>query len=86
MKHRRIIRLKETSARTGYSLSQLWRLERAGNFPTRVRLSERSVGHYEDEVDRWIHDRVRGVGRQVRAPAAPPERRDNDRDTPKGSS
>jgi predicted DNA-binding transcriptional regulator AlpA len=63
---RRIIRPRETSARTGYSLSQLWRLEKKGKFPQRIQLSEHSVGHYEDEVDEWVRSRIRGVARPVR--------------------
>jgi prophage regulatory protein len=65
MQHRRIIRPKVTSERIGYSLTQLWRLERDGKFPRRVRLSPHAVGHFEDEVDDWIRNRVRGAGRQV---------------------
>jgi prophage regulatory protein len=62
---RRVIRPAETSRRTGYSLSQLWRLERQGKFPQRIRLGEHAVGHFEDEVDTWIQNRVRQGGRPV---------------------
>jgi predicted DNA-binding transcriptional regulator AlpA len=65
---RRIIRPRETSRRTGYSISQIWRLEKKSKFPQRVQLSDHSVGHYEDEVDDWIRSRIRGGARPVRAP------------------
>jgi prophage regulatory protein len=67
-KPRRIIRKPEILARTGLSYSTIWRYERAGEFPQRVRLnvddtSQTSpVGWYEDEVDQWIKARIRGAG------------------------
>jgi predicted DNA-binding transcriptional regulator AlpA len=65
---RRIIRPRETSRRTGYSISQIWRLEKKSKFPQRVQLSEHSVGHFEDEVDDWIRNRIRCVAFLVRRP------------------
>jgi prophage regulatory protein len=65
MSPRKIIRRREVIARTGYSYSSIWRKEREGTFPASVKLSETAIGWYEDEVDRWIHDRVRGRARQV---------------------
>jgi prophage regulatory protein len=70
---RRIIRPRETSRRTGYSLSQLWRLERDNKFPKRVQLGPNSVGHYEDEIEDWIRSRVRGYARPVRQPLVAPD-------------
>jgi predicted DNA-binding transcriptional regulator AlpA len=61
---RRIIRKKIASDRTGLSTVQLWRLENEDKFPHRVQLSQKSVGYYEDEVDAWIHSRIRVAGRR----------------------
>ena len=66
---RRIIRKVEVCRRTGYSDTTIWRAERRGEFPARVQLSEHSVGWYEDEIERWVRDRIRGVGRQVKRSA-----------------
>jgi predicted DNA-binding transcriptional regulator AlpA len=68
-KFRRVIRIPETCKRTGLSKTTLWRKEKAGEFPPRVRLSERSTGHYEDEVDDWINnlERVDLAGQKVAA-------------------
>lgn len=41
-----------------YSKVQLWRLERAGKFPQRVRLSSQRVAWVESEIDEWIAARI----------------------------
>jgi len=38
-----------------YSYSHLWKLEHAGNFPRRVRLSYKMVRWDEEEIDRYIN-------------------------------
>lgn len=53
----RIIRSKEVQQITGLSRTTLWRLERAGNFPSRVALCPGSVGWRLSEVDEWIRSR-----------------------------
>jgi prophage regulatory protein len=57
-----IIRSAETMRRTGYSASTINRLEKKNQFPQRVQLGERAIGWYEDEVDEWVRNRVRGSG------------------------
>lgn len=54
----RILRRREVLARVGFSSMTLWRKERAGSFPRRVRLGPNSVGYYEHEVDKWIRRRA----------------------------
>lgn len=54
-----IIRKPEVRRRTGYSDSQIWRLEQFGEFPARVKLGPMAVGWYEDEVDLWVETRER---------------------------
>jgi len=46
---------------TGLSRTTLWRLERAGAFPTRVQLGANSVGWRAEEVKAWIEGRPRAV-------------------------
>ncbi|TWA91098.1 helix-turn-helix transcriptional regulator [Bradyrhizobium stylosanthis] len=41
-----------------YSKTQLWRLERAGKFPRRVKLSAMRVAWIETEIDEWIAARI----------------------------
>ena len=41
-----------------YSKVHLWRLEREGKFPRRVRLGERRHGWLESEIDDWVLERM----------------------------
>jgi prophage regulatory protein len=62
---RNIIRKPAVRARTGLSFATIWRLGKRGEFPLPIQLTEGgSVGWYEDEIDRWIHERVRAGGRR----------------------
>ncbi len=62
---RNIIRKPVVQQRTGLSDTTIWRLEKAGEFPARIQITEAgAVGWYEDEVDRWVHERVRGAGKR----------------------
>jgi len=54
-----ILRTAEVARLTGLSRTTLWRLERSGEFPSRVRLGQNSVGWREDEIARWIEARPR---------------------------
>jgi prophage regulatory protein len=65
---RKIIRKPAVRERTGYSDTQIWRLEQRGEFPARVQLGPFSVGWYADEVDEWVRSRVRAGGRQPPLP------------------
>jgi predicted DNA-binding transcriptional regulator AlpA len=67
---RNIIRRREVKRRTGYSDTTIWRGEQAGKFPRRVLLNpdagpKGGVGWFEDEIDEWVHNRVRGVNRPL---------------------
>ncbi|MCK4415295.1 MAG: AlpA family phage regulatory protein [Candidatus Eisenbacteria sp.] len=55
----RILRKREIHAVTGLSLTTIWRLEKAGEFPARVQLTERITGWREDEVTAWLKMRNR---------------------------
>ncbi|PIS10375.1 MAG: hypothetical protein COT73_09675 [Bdellovibrio sp. CG10_big_fil_rev_8_21_14_0_10_47_8] len=50
----RIIREQELQKITGLSRSTLWRLEKAGNFPKRLKLGGYSIGWRETDVTAWI--------------------------------
>jgi len=75
---RKIIRKPKVRELTGYSDTTIWRLEKQGRFPKRVRLGEMSVGWYADEVCEWVRLRLRGMGRQPPLP-----RRSGERQAPK---
>lgn len=42
---------------TGLSRVTLWRLEAAGKFPKRCKLSQNSVAWREEEVSQWLETR-----------------------------
>jgi len=50
----RIMRKKEVLAVVGLSDVSVWRQERAGTFPKRLRLGGNSVGWLKSEIDRWL--------------------------------
>jgi len=54
-----ILRLNATLAKTGLSRSVLYSEISKGNFPKQIRLSERSIGFLESEVETWIDERVK---------------------------
>jgi len=64
----RIIRKPEVCRSTGLSASTIFRKERAGHFPARVRLGANSVGWYSHEVEEWIRNRTL-AGESAIAPA-----------------
>ena len=54
----RIYRLAEVMDITGHSAPTIARLERAGQFPKRIKISERSSGWRSDELRSWIEERT----------------------------
>ena len=54
----RYLRDRECRVLTGLSRSTRWRLERAGQFPRRRKLSARAVGWIAAEVEQWMRERV----------------------------
>ena len=60
MSQRHIIRRPAVETKTGLVSRTIDRLEKAGEFPQRVRLASNSVGWFSDEVDAWLDARPRG--------------------------
>ena len=54
----KIIRLPQTITKTGLSRSTIYALIQRGEFPKQVKLSIRSIGFIESEIDQWISDRA----------------------------
>ena len=59
MSRTRLINEKEVLALIDLSRSTLWRLERAGQFPSRLQVSTRAVRWNLAEVLEWIESRQR---------------------------
>ena len=58
----RIIRKPELFAKLCLSDATIWRMERAGKFPKRVRLGGQSVGWFSDEIDAWFEKKAADRG------------------------
>jgi len=57
-KNERILRKKEVLSMLGISDPTLWRWERAGTFPKRLRLGGSACGWLLSEVETWIRERA----------------------------
>ena len=53
----RVIRKPELFSRIPLSDPTIWRMERAGKFPKRVKLGGNAVGWLETEVEAWLAER-----------------------------
>lgn len=66
MNHRiALLRLPDVQRLTGLSRSSIYRLEALGEFPKRVRLSERAVAWREEELVNWNEARPQVHGHQA---------------------
>ena len=54
----RILRLPEVSQVTGLSRSTIFRLVQAGDFPSSVKLTARTIGWFSTDVEAWIAARA----------------------------
>lgn len=55
---------KEVAKMLGVGLVSLWRWERAGNFPARVKIGQRRVAFHEQEILDWMQSRQAVGGKQ----------------------
>jgi len=51
---RQVLRPKEVIREYGLSRTTIWRLERAGNFPKKVRLGSRAIGYLRQDLEGWL--------------------------------
>jgi prophage regulatory protein len=58
---RNIARPRDLPNLTGLSRTTIWRLERAGDFPKKIKLSAGAVGYFRHELDEWLESRQTGV-------------------------
>jgi prophage regulatory protein len=59
----KLIRRKQLLGLIGLSCTTQWRMEKAGQFPARVKLGTGSVGWHLVEVEEWVRGRERVVKR-----------------------
>jgi len=53
-----VLKLTEVKLITGLSGSTIYRLISQGDFPKQIKLSERSSGWLQSEVDQWLNERI----------------------------
>ena len=58
MEQNQILRLKQVIEKTGLSRSVIYALISRGEFVTRIKLSPRTMGFLESEVNAWIAERL----------------------------
>ena len=63
----RILRLPRVEDRVGLKHSQIHSLETRGQFPRRIKISERASGWLEHEIDQWIAGRAAASRDQIKA-------------------
>jgi prophage regulatory protein len=49
-----IIRKPELFSKLSLSDATIWRMEKSGKFPRRIKLGGNSVGWFENEVEAWL--------------------------------
>lgn len=54
----RVMRKKEVLATVGLSDVSVWRLERDGSFPRRIKLGGNSVGWLQSEIFGWLEQKA----------------------------
>lgn len=57
----KLLTAEQVTELTGLSRTSVWRLERAGEFPSRVRLSPNRVAWRADELQEWVEGLPRGT-------------------------
>ena len=60
-----ILRRKQVEVRTGLSRSTIYARIKSGTFPAPVSLGPRAVGWIENDVHRWLSDRIDGGWNRV---------------------
>lgn len=54
----RFIREPECKSITGLSRTTRWRLEKAGKFPARRKISQNTVGWLSTEIEEWMRSKI----------------------------
>ncbi len=66
---RRILRLDEVEAKSGFNRAHNTTLMKKGEFPQSLRLGVRAVGWDSTEIDLWITERLKNRAQQPALPS-----------------
>jgi prophage regulatory protein len=53
-----ILRRRQVERRTGLSRSSIYHFIQQGKFPKPINLGERAVGWLENEIEKWLMERI----------------------------
>lgn len=56
--HMKMLRERQVKDLTGLSRVTRWRMESRGEFPRKIKLSERCIGWNEAEIQEWLQKRA----------------------------
>ena len=68
----KMLRREEVEARCGIARTPVYRLMRAGQFPTPLKIGPRAVRWPANEIDQWLAERPRATGEAAAEAACPP--------------
>ena len=66
---RRILRLDEVEAKSGFKRAHIYSLMKKGESPQSLRLGVRAVGWDSTEIDLWITERLKNRAQQPALPS-----------------
>jgi len=52
-----VLRVPDVVKKTGLSRGTIWRMEKQGKFPSRVKLTDYAIGYRNSEVETWLTNR-----------------------------
>jgi prophage regulatory protein len=58
----RVLRVRDVAKQVGLGRSTIWQLVKEGQFPQPIRLSGRSVGWLQTDLDEWLKSRTIASG------------------------
>lgn len=61
----RLLRKNQVMSLTGLRSTMLWKLEQRGEFPKRVRITNRASAWPANEVESWVAQRIASRGSQA---------------------
>lgn len=55
---KKLIRLSEVLNKTGFCKAWIYKLIKAGSFPSQIKIGARAIAFIESEVDEWIESMI----------------------------
>lgn len=65
---KRFISMKEVLSRVSWSKTHVYRLIKAGTFPTPVKLGPHKIAFLESEIEAWMNQRIKARSRRGAEP------------------